>query len=388
MVIGILGGTLAAFFLLALQWASQTHQHSPALIFALPLVGFGVSWCYQRYGKSVDAGNNLVLEAFHQPESVTIPLRMVPMILISTILSHLFGASVGREGTAVQMGGAIASQVAHRGLNLLSASHRQTLILCGISAGFAGVFGTPLAAGLFAIEVVITGRFQWRSLLPCLLAAALADGVCRWWGIEHSHFPTLSSVPPSGSVIAGVVMAGLTFGLLARFFVRAVRLLGAFIQQHIRYTPLRPLLGGLVLVILSLLFEIQDYLGLGVAAIESAFEQTPVWYASFCKLALTALSLASGFKGGEVTPLFFMGSTLGSALAPWLGLPIPFLAGLGLVAVFGGATKTPVACSVMACELLGIHILPYAALTCFVAYWISGMHSIYSSQARMNWRIF
>lgn len=380
-LVAALAGTASAAFLFALAWAGDTRDARPSLIWLLPLAGFAVGWVYLRIGKSVEAGNNLLIDTIHQPGKM-VPLRMAPLVAVATVISHLFGASVGREGTAVQMGGAFADQVSHR-LRLF-ANDRRTLLMAGIAAGFASVFGTPLAGALFALEVLAIGKLLrddtlLPALFPCLLAAVVADQVGLAWGVHHTHYPLSTLAPITVYSVLAVLAAGVLFGLMGLLFARCTHALGRFVKGRIAYAPLRPLLGGIVVAVAVSALDAYRYIGLGIPAIVDAFVQ-PAGWDFLGKMAFTVVSLGTGFKGGEVTPLFFIGATFGNAIAPLLDLPLGMLAGLGFVAVFAGAANTPIAGTIMAMELFGAAIGPFAALACFASYLFSGHAGIYSAQ--------
>lgn len=375
--VATLAGSASAFFLLALDWATTTRNEHRWLIWLLPVAGFGVGWLYLKFGQHVEAGNNLLIDEIHDPRKV-VPLRMAPLVLGGTVISHLFGASVGREGTAVQMGGALADQFTH--LFKLKHEDRRIILMAGISAGFASVFGTPLAGAVWGLEVLAIGRLRYDALLACTVAAIVADQVCSLWGVHHTHYliPEIPRVSVWG--LCAMVLAGIAFGLAGKFFADATHALGAWVKRSIAYAPLRPFLGGLVLATVVMSFGADRYIGLGIPVIVEAFEQPLPAYDFLAKMAFTVFSLGSGFKGGEVTPLFYIGATLGNALAPLLNLPFPLLAGIGFVAVFAGAANTPIASTLMAIELFGAEIGVYAGIACVISYLFSGHTGIYRSQ--------
>lgn len=377
LLVGALAGSASAMFLFALEWATATRLAQRWLVWILPLGGFAVGWLYLRFGREVEAGNNLLIDQIHDPNKV-IPLRMAPLVLGGTVASHLFGASVGREGTAVQMGGALADQLTH--LFRLRHEDRRILLMAGISAGFASVFGTPLAGAIFGLEVLALGRMRLDALPACLAAAIAADRICLLWGVHHTHY-AIQSIPAIAPwPLVAVLIAGALFGLASRLFADGTHLLAGWVRRKVAYAPLRPLLGGAAIAVAAWLLPIDRFLGLGIPSIQAAFAAPVAPWDFAGKMALTIVSLGSGFKGGEVTPLFYIGATLGNALAPLLQLPFPMLAGLGFVAVFAGAANTPIASTLMAMELFGAEIGVYAALACMASYLFSGHTGIYRAQ--------
>jgi H+/Cl- antiporter ClcA len=380
LAVAVLAGTASALFLEALDWATQTREAHPWLIGGLPLAGFAVGWLYLKWGASVDAGHNLLIDEIHDPRKV-IPLRMAPLIWGSTVVSHLFGASVGREGTAVQMGGSLADQLTH--VFKLPVSTRQVVLMTGISAGFASVFGTPLAGAVFALEVLAgpaLGRMRWAALLPCLVAALAADQIGLLWGVQHTVYPVGAVPALTAWGLAAMALAGGVFGLTGRLFASSQHALSARMKQHVVYAPLRPLLGGILIAAVVYGAHAERYMGLGIPVMVEAFSQPSLPWDFLAKLAMTVASLGTGFKGGEVTPLFFIGATLGNALAPVLQMPLGLMAAVGFVGVFAGAANTPIACTLMAMELFGVQVGAFAALACTASYLCSGHTSIYKAQ--------
>lgn len=385
-------GSLCALFLWSLDRATAARFDYPWLIFLMPVAGFLMVLAYQRFGRGSEGGNNLIVEQIHEPGG-GVPLRMAPFILVSTVLTHLVGGSAGREGTAVQLGGSIASAFAR--LFRLSHAEVRILLMAGIAAGFGAVFGTPIAGAVFALEVLTIGRMQYEALIPSLMAAITADWTCQAWGIEHTryHVAYLAGMPAAtfhldALLLLKVGVAGVLFGLMARCFSEISHTVSAAFKRLCAYAPLRPVIASVVLIGLVYALGTREYLGLGVwsphpgdATIPGFFDPAHADYWSwFWKAVFTIVTLSSGFKGGEVTPLFFIGAALGNAIAAILGAPIDLFAALGFVAVFAGATNTPLACMIMGIELFGATHAVYLAVACFLAYICSGHTSIYLSQ--------
>ena len=373
-LVGALAGTASAGFLVALEWATTWREVHPWALALLPVGGLLVGLAYHYFGNRVVKGNNLILDEIHAP-SATIPLRLVPLVLGGTLLTHLLGGSAGREGTAVQMGGALADQLAR----WLPRRERRLLLIAGMSAGFASVFGTPLAGAVFGLEVFLLGAVRYEAILPSFLAAVVADVVTRAWGVGHTPYPALAAVPLTAAGLGATLLAGALFGLAARAFATLTHWFTAQFKR-LGYAPLRPVVGGALVALAMWGLGTMRYAGLGVPVILEAFRHQLGAQDFALKLLLTALTLGAGFKGGEVTPLFFIGAALGSALAGWLPLPVALLAGMGFVGVFAGAANTPLACLLMGLELFGTHASIYLGLACVVAYLFSGHHGIYSSQ--------
>ncbi|MEG3082114.1 voltage-gated chloride channel family protein [Sphingomonas sp. PB2P12] len=377
-------GTLCASFLWSLDAVTRLRFAWPWLLYLLPLGGFVVGLLYHLTGRSVEGGNNLIVEQIHEPGG-GVPLRMAPLILFGTVMTHLFGGSAGREGTAVQLGGSIASGFGHA-FNL-DAEGTRILLMTGIAAGFGAVFGTPIAGAVFALEVLAIGRIEYRALMPCLVAALVGDWTCLAWGIHHSIYRIDAVVPVDALLVAKAAIAGVAFGLVGLVFAEANHALGGWLKRIVPYGPLRPVIGGVAVIALVTLFGTRDYLGLGTLAatpdsitIASFFGPDTHPWSWALKLLFTVVTLSAGFKGGEVTPLFFIGAALGNALAPMFGVPTGIFAAIGFVAVFAGAANTPLACTFMGIELFGATYAVPIAAACFVAYVCSGHNGIYLSQ--------
>jgi H+/Cl- antiporter ClcA len=335
---------------------------------------------YHYYGGEANKGNNLLLQQHHSPQA-TIPFRMAPLVYIGTILTHLAGGSAGREGTALQMGGAIADQFTK--LFKCNSDERKTMIVVGISAGFAAVFGTPIAGAIFALEIMLFKNNRLASVMPSFAAAYIAHYTCVAMGVHHTQY-TIGAIPVlNTSSIISALIAGLIFGVAALFFSK-LNSIWSLLFNKVSYAPLRPLIGGIVLIIAISILGTTKHIGLGIPTIIESFS-TPVGkYDFFIKILLTTFTLSAGFKGGEVTPLFFIGATLGNILIWFIPLPMALLAGMGFVAVFAGATHCAIASVVLGIELFGLNAGVFIGIASVVSYFTSGTNGIYSAQLKQG----
>ncbi len=392
--VAVVVGSLNALFLWLLQVATATRSGHPWLLYLLPVAGLFIVFSYRKMGKNSDGGNNLIMDEIHDP-GAGVPRRMGPLVLITTVITHLFGGSAGREGTAVQIGGASTQWLAR--LFHLNESDTRLILIAGVAAGFGAVFGTPLTGAIFALEVLAIGRLKYDAIIPALFASVLADLVCTAWGAHHTHYRidflehmTLfdHAVKVDPILLIKTVIAAVAFGLAGYLFGELTHSFKDLFKVTIKNPYLIVVVGGLIVIGAVQLLGNGDYIGLGVyssreggVSIVSAFHDGGAhWYSWLVKLLLTAVTLAAGYKGGEVTPLFFVGATLGNFLAWLLGAPVDLFAALGFLAVFAAATNTPLACTIMGVELFGANHLLYFAIACYTAYYFSGHTGIYSSQ--------
>ena len=377
--IGIITGTSSAALLRTLDWATESRQAHSWLLLLLPVGGLVSGLIYYYLGRSVESGNNLLLEQIHDPQQI-IPWQMAPLVFVGTTIAHLVGASVGREGTAVQMGVAIVDRLTP--LLRLDVGDRKILLMAGISGGFAAVFGTPLAGMVFGLEVLTVGRFRHDGIFPCLMAALIGDRITLAWGLDHQVYRVPIVPPLTIWGIITAIVAGIAFGLTARVFATLSHQISDYFKMKISYPPLRPLIGGGLVAISIQFVGTTKYIGLGIPTIATAFQTQVSPWDFLAKIGFTTLSLGSGFKGGEVTPLFYIGATLGSAMSAILPLPTPLLAGMGFVGVFAGAANTPLAATLIAIELFGSSVASYAGIACVVSYLCSGQSGIYRAQRK------
>ncbi len=382
---GVLAGLASYAFLTALDHATDLRLDHGWIVWLLPVAGLVVGLAYHRIGGAAAGGNGLLIDEIHEP-TAWVPRRMAPLVAVGTVVSHLFGASVGREGTALQMSGSLTDLLS-RTLGL-DRRERRLLLVAALGGGFGAVFGVPWAGTVFALEVqTVRWRFRRRAelvgaawmLVPTAAAAVVGDRVVRALGHDHPARPQVH-VDLSPTLVGRVALAGVAFGLAAVTFVVATEGVRAGARRWVSWPPLRPALGGLA-VLAGVALVGRDQLGLSLPLLTDALAGDRTSLAvPLLKLAFTAVCLGSGFVGGEVTPLFVIGTTLGAALAPALGVPVVLGAAVGFVAVFGAAANTPVACVVMGVELFGAEAVAPLAVACLVAHLCSGPRSIYATQ--------
>lgn len=388
-------GSMVALFLWLLSWSIHFRFQHTWLLYLLPLAGIAIHFAYKLYGKSAERGNNLIIDEIHRP-GAGVPKRMAPLILVTTVVTHLFGGSAGREGTAVQIGGSVAHFFSD--LFKLDPQEMRVMLTAGIAAGFGAVFGTPLTGAIFAIEVLTLSKVHYSALLPCLIAGYIGDTTVSAWHIKHTpyhidyvsagHYFDAANISGTILLFVKVVLAALIFGLVSTAFAEATHGVKKLFLKWIKLTWLIPVCGGFIIIGLTVILGKPDYLSLGVepehpgaVTIVSAFTSGGAEMLSWLwKLVYTGITLGTGFKGGEVTPLFYIGATLGNTLAGLLNAPVSLFAALGFIAVFSGATKTPMACTIMGMELFGPQHIVFFAIACFVAYLASGHSGIYPSQ--------
>lgn len=369
-VVGVAAGLASAAFLIALDAATSARVSKPWLFCLLPIGGFAIGWAYWKAAGRAGRGAELVIEEIHAPTH-PIPLRMAPFVFVGTVATHVFGGSAGREGAAVQMAASLGDQAA-RLFRFGCSENRSILLMASLAAGFGAVFGTPWAGAVFGLEAPWRRGTRGEALLPCLLASFVGDAVVMSLGVTHAHYAFAGAPIVSSQRMLAVAAMGAALGALGGALVWTTEKLRAEFARRVPWPPLRPVVGGLVVLAIVTAFGGERALGLGVHAIvESTNGIVPpsdfAW-----KFLLTALTIGAGFKGGEVTPLFFMGATGGNALARWmpasLGLSAPFLSAVGFAAAFAGAAHVPLTCTMMSVEVFGRSIGPYAAAACVSAF--------------------
>ena len=378
LLIGVVVGSASALFLVTVDLATATRTSSDFWILLLPLGGAIIGIGYHYLAKGVEKESNLLISEMIEPKH-RIHWKLAPIVMVGTVLTHLLGGSAGREGTAVQMGGAIADQFGtlFKRANL----NRKILLRMGVAAGFAGVFGTPIAGVLFAFELDRKIKLDVQGFTPIILVSILADYACQLWGVEHTSYAAVQLPDVSFTSIGFVLIIAVVFGLTAMVFSLSKKYLTSGLKQYMPNDILRISLGGGLIALVALIFNFQSYLGLGIPIIEEAFTAESGLEVFAIKVLFTVFTLSVGFKGGEATPLFFIGATLGSALAMFVPLPTSFLAGLGFIAVFAGATNSPLSCAAMGMEMFGPTGGLWYLFVCVIAFYSSGKTTVYSAQS-------
>jgi len=377
-IVGCMVGVSTAVFLKALNWSSDTAGLHKYYFSFLPLALFLSAFIIKFLAPDAEGhGTEKVIEAIHKNDGI-IKAAVVPVKLIATIITIALGGSAGKEGPCAQIGAGIASTFAR--FFRFDSHDRKKLVICGISAGFASVFGTPIAGAIFGVEVLFVGSILYDVLLPSFIAGVISYNVSSALGIRYFHHALTMPLNFSAVLFYEILLAGVFFGLCS-FLLIEILTIGKKISEKIKiWKPLKGLIGGTVLIVVALLFS-KDYLGLGLNSIEASLNGHSLpWYAFILKSFTTSVTLNFGGSGGIVTPIFFVGSSAGNVFAQILHLDIILFSALGFVGLLAGAANTPIAASIMAIELFGPSVAPYAALVCVISFLITGHRSVYPSQ--------
>lgn len=390
-LIGTIVGTIDTIFSLGLTWVSKTRvENFKYLIYFLPFIGVLIVLSYKKYGKGSSKGMGYVFEAAHS-ENTIIPKRLIPFAIISTWATHLFGGSAGREGVAVQIGATTSNAVANfleKKFKFNLKEVKKILICSGIAAGFSGLFGTPFAATIFSLEVLSMGCIEYSALFPALTSAYVAYFISHLMKISHFHFKVQNIPEPNLKNIFYFLIASLSFAVAGYLFAYSLKKLKK-VEFMKKIEPTKKIFfGGILLVIFLILAHHGRYSGLGTNLITASFSGETIYsYDWILKILFTVVTLAIGFQGGEVTPLFSIGASLGACLAGYLGFPVEFLAAVGYCAVFASATNTFLACFMIGIEVFGYDMAGYLFIGCAIGYLFSGETSIYDGQKKEHQKI-
>ena len=376
-IVGIVCGAAGGLFHIAVDEATQLRENLPWLIYLLPFSGLVIVWIYRAGGMENDSGTNQIIASVRG--GTRPPLKLAPLIFLGSVITHLFGGSAGREGAALQIGGSLASGIGR--LFKLGERSMNVIVMCGMSGLFSALFGTPITAAVFSMEVVSVGIFHYSALFPGLLSAYVATGITRLMGIEPEAYLLMGAPEPGWLPMVQVGVLSIVCALLSILFCVIMHNSAHLYKKYLPNQYWRVLVGGILVVLFTLLEGSGDYNGAGGHMIEHALAgHINVPWAFLFKMVFTALTLGAGYRGGEIVPTFFVGATFGCAVAPLLGLDPAFGAAIGMIALFCGVVNCPLASVLLSVELFGSSGILFFALACALSYLVSGKFSLYSSQ--------
>ena len=376
---GIVVGSVGTLFYFGMTIVTLLREKNPWLIFLLPIGGLLIIGSYRLLHNEKDTGTNLVLSAIHSNDEL--PLRMAPLIFISTLITHLFGGSAGREGAALQLGGSIGNGLGK--LFRFDEKDKHVMIMCGMSAAFSTLFGTPMAAAIFSMEVVTVGIMHYSALVPCVVSSLVAFSFAQSFGVGQELF--LLEKIPAFTMTSAVTVSGLAIlcALVSIFFCVVLHQSEHLYKRIFKNPYARAFAGGCIIITLTLLVGNQSYNGAGMHIIERCIEGTVLPEAFLLKIIFTALTIGAGFKGGEIVPSFFIGAAFGCLFGTMIGFSPSLCAAIGMTSVFCGVTNCPITSLLISFELFGYEGMPYFLLAIAFSYMLSGYFGLYSSQKIM-----
>lgn len=375
-IVGIVVGLIGTAFHHAIDMASHFRTENPKVLFLLPFAGVAIAYLYHVCKMDKEKGTNAVLTAVRSPQVLL--KRTAPLIFISTVLTHLCGGSSGREGAALQLGGSLSGIVGRR--FKLTESDTQIITACGMASGFSALFGTPISAVIFSMEVAQVGKMNYGAMVPAVMSSVISFLVATKLGVVPTALPIRGIPVLSVASIVQVLALGVLCAIISILFCLAMRESSRLYKIYIANKMLRGFIGGVIIVVLTLLVGSYDYNGSGMEVIQNAMLGTAKPEAFVLKTLFTCITLNAGFKGGEIVPSFFTGATFGNVAGGLLGLNPSFGAGIGLIAVFCGVTNCPLASLAMSIELFGVEGLVFFAIACATSYMLSGYSGLYSAQ--------
>ena len=378
-ITGAVVSMVSSAFYFVLSFVTIVREQNSWIIYLLPIGGLFIVALYKLLHNEKDGGTNIVISAIHSGDRI--PLRMTPSIFLSTTVTHLLGGSAGREGAALQIGGSIGNALGT--LFKFDEKDKHVVIMCGMSAAFSTLFGTPMAAAIFPMEVVSVGVMYYMALVPCVVSSLTAHGIAVLFGVAGESFhvtgiPALSLLPALQVVLVAVICAFASIG-----FCGVLHRIEELYKKYLKIPYIRIFVGGCAIVLLTQLVGNNDYNGAGMHIIEHAIEGHVVPEAFLLKMLFTALTIGAGYKGGEIVPTFFVGATLGCLLGPFIGLSPSLCAAIGMVALFCGVTNSPISTLLISFELFGYEGMPYYLLAVAFSYMLSGYSGLYHSQKIM-----
>lgn len=376
-IIGIAVGSTTAFFKIVVQYLTDKREANTYFLFLLPLGGIIIGYLYKHFGKESVKGNSVVLEYIHHGQG-SVPLRMGPLVFIASFITHLFGGSTGREAAAVQMGGSITEGVNR--LFKVNKADQRILFMSGISSGFGSAFSAPLTGTIFGMEAIALGKMKYEALVPCFISSFAAYFTTKAWGAPvDKHI--IHEIPAiTSSTIIKIIILSIIFSFTSVLYSKLRHNIESLSKKYLKDPILIGFAGGVVIVALVYIVGSHDYTGRGLKMVTDAFEGNVPAYAFFAKILFTAVTMGTGFRGGEAIPLFFVGATLGNTLSGIAGLPTSFLAGIGLIAVFCGASNAPISSFLLSIEMFEGKGVIFFFIACIISYLFSGHNGIYTSQ--------
>lgn len=375
-IVGLVVGGFSILFAFCMNAATGFREKNDYIIYFLPLAGIVTVFLYSVFKYKNDKGTNLVISTIHAQSEI--PFKMAPLIFISTILTHLFGGSAGREGAALQLGGSIGSQLGK--WFKVDDADKRVVIMCGMSAAFAAVFGTPMAAAVFSMEVVSIGVMYYAALVPCVFSSLIASYFATNFGIRGENFSFIEF--PTLDILSAAEIVGLAAicAAVSVLFCILLHTTGDLFRKYLKNPYLRIFLAGSAVVILTLVLNTHDYNGAGIPVITKALQGEALPYAFILKMIFTAITIEAGFRGGEIVPSFFIGATLGCTFGNLVGFSPSVCAAVGLIALFCGVTNCPVTSILISFELFGAGGIPYFMIAVAVSYFLSGYYGLYHDQ--------
>ena len=379
-LVGVIVGAIASCFGHTLIVVNNFRAAHPMIILGLPFAGLAIVFLYRYFKDQDDRGTNMVIASIHS--STGIPFRMAPLIFVTTVITHLFGGSAGREGAAIQLGGSIANRMGKK--MKLTQNDQHIIVMCGMSAGFSALFGTPLAATIFSLEVISVGIMHYSALVPCVTASMIAHFVADFMKMPPEVFP-VAAVPEIGAALFfKTVFMGVLFGVVSILFCMIMHQTEHLLEHHLKNAYVKIFASGCMILVLCGLLGSDLYLGSGMGIIEHIFHEGETQtFAFLLKMIFTALTIGAGFKGGEIVPSLTIGAAFGCVIAPLLGFDVPLAAAMGMIGVFCGVTNCPITSLLISFELFGFAGMPYYLTTVAVSYMLSGYYGLYHAQRIM-----
>ena len=376
-VVGVVVGLFATAFGLSMKYIISIRSTYSWLIFFLPVGALLITFIYKKILKVKDSGTNTVIAAIQSDERL--PFRLAPLIFFATLITHLVGGSAGREGAALQMGGAIGNGIGR--VLKLSSTNKKTMIMCGMSAAFSALFGTPMAAAIFSMEVISVGIMHYAALVPCVISSLVARYIAANFGLGAEIYKIQEM--PAFSIKSSIMMSifAIICGLVSILFCTMLHRYEEFISRHLTNPYIKAIVGGTSVLILTLIVGNQNYNSTGSAIISSCFTGANITiFAFILKMIFTTLTLSCGYKGGEIVPTLFIGATLGAAIGQIIGVSPSLLAAVGMGSLFCGVTNCPISSLLICFELFGYGAMPYFLLAVAFSYWVSGYSGLYRAQ--------